>query len=264
VEDHAAAAANDWLRARHLPQLKPVDAVPQWGFILNNTNARKSSLHLSEQAILKWPYKLVVGKQHYSVWQGELYPNCSTVNSMDDGNGPSFIDLKVFNRRFNVQPTEEGEDRVTWASDCQSGCFYNVELDPTEHHNLADDSKFAGMISEMREELIRLNSQLFSPGRGNPKLNACNNAIDIGGFYGPFVDVDGWYTPVPPAGFMQRLKNQALKELLKATDTASVERGVEAAAQAALKILRHTQAQRRLDKCTNSSETGEMPSAVVI
>merc|ERR1712151_785956 len=98
----AAIEANKWLEKASLPLLAPIDSVAQWDFILNGTNGRPGPLHLSENAVLRWPYKLVTGKQPYSVWRGEVYPNCSTVNgSLHDG-GPIFTLIEVFNQKIDL------------------------------------------------------------------------------------------------------------------------------------------------------------------
>jgi len=101
VTDHAAAKANEWLKRNNLPLLPPVDSVPMWGFMMNGTNGRPT-LHLSEQAILQYPYKLIVGKQTYSRWTGELFPNCSTIGDLYAHQGPVFQDLKVFRSQHRV------------------------------------------------------------------------------------------------------------------------------------------------------------------
>ena len=84
------------------------------------------SLHLSANAILRWPWKLLTGRQPYGTlcfigilfcasltyvvhhsllawytgtWQSPRYPNCSTVKTLKEGQGPGFVDFKIFNVR---------------------------------------------------------------------------------------------------------------------------------------------------------------------
>merc|ERR1712129_509037 len=138
--DEAAERANAWLKRRGLPRLHPVDSVAQWRFILNGTNGRPSALHLSENAVLRWPYKLVTGKQTYSRWTGPLFPNCTTVDDMIDNKGPSYTELKLFNQKIPLASREEVEDRITWVQDCGSrGCLLDVSTDPEERHDLVND-----------------------------------------------------------------------------------------------------------------------------
>ena len=87
-QDTKAEAANAWLKQKGLPLLHEVDSVPQWQNIINDKNGRPDAMHLSSKAVLMWPYKLVTGKQPLSAWVGPNYPNCSTVKSIDEHNGP--------------------------------------------------------------------------------------------------------------------------------------------------------------------------------
>lgn len=87
-QDSKAEAANSWLKEKGLPLLHAVDSVPQWQNIVQNQNGRPDAMHLSSNAVLMWPYKLVTGKQPLSAWVGPNYPNCSTVESIDQNNGP--------------------------------------------------------------------------------------------------------------------------------------------------------------------------------
>lgn len=144
MKDKKAEAANGWLKQKGLPLLHPVDSVPQWKNIINDKNGRPDAMHLSSKAVLMWPYKLVTGKQPLSAWVGPNYPNCSTVKSIDDHNGPlpAPDDVKIFGESMPLAPTPEEVDRQTWTIDCGAGCLVNVRDDPTEHVNLAADPKY--------------------------------------------------------------------------------------------------------------------------
>ena len=124
--------------------LHPVDSVPQWKNIINDKSGRPDAMHLSSKAVLMWPYKLVTGKQPLSAWVGPNYPNCSTVKSIDEHNGPlpAPDDVKIFGESMPLAPTPEEVDRQTWTIDCGAGCLVNVRDDPTEHVNLAKDPKY--------------------------------------------------------------------------------------------------------------------------
>merc|ERR1719291_895211 len=131
MTDDAAMQANVWLLRQGLPLLPPVDSVAQWPYILNNTNGRSAPLHVSRNAVLQWPYKLVTGRVVYSNWQGPLYPNCSTAHSLDNDNGPVFVDLKIFNVPIPLSRDPKVLDRIEWSVDCGvKGCLHNVRDDP--------------------------------------------------------------------------------------------------------------------------------------
>ena len=246
--DDAAHAANLWLKQRGLPLLKAVDSVDQWGFILNGTNGRAQPLHLSENAVLMWPFKLVTGKQVYSAWTGPVYPNCSTVGRAASDQGPIFTDLKVFDHHIPPSPSPETTDRLTWAADCGEGCLYDVEADPTEHFDLARDPAHGERLQDMRQRLLRLNQNVFAPGRGTPQLAACDQFVDNGGFYGPFVGAAEWYSPVPPPSAKQRWRDNVTKKLLAAVNRDIVAEGAAAAGRLLLPRVRRMW-MRSLDKC---------------
>eukprot|EP00439_Symbiodinium_sp_Y106_P081783 s24_g20.t3 len=167
MTDHKSDKANQFLKEKGLPLLHPVDSVPQWDNIINDKPGRTGPMHLSSQAVLRWPFKLVTGKQVLSTWQGPLYPNCSTVHSLKDQNGPlpPQQDMKVFGEPLPVAQSQAEIDRQTWTIDCGAGCLVNVEEDPTEHVNLAHDPKHAGTLKALQETLEALNKDLFNPGK---------------------------------------------------------------------------------------------------
>mmetsp|Transcript_3546 Transcript_3546/g.6861 ORF Transcript_3546/g.6861 Transcript_3546/m.6861 type:complete len:664 (-) Transcript_3546:109-2100(-) len=256
-EDHAATAANKRLREQHLPLLRGVDGIPQWGFILNGTNGRQAPLHISAKSVMHWPYKLITGKQLYSAWQGPVYPNCSTVASAGAANGPSFADLAIFNLRIALS------EKATWTQDCGAGCLFNVEVDPTEHHNLAGLPKHAATVARLQRKLRELNRDLFRPDRGNDTIDACMAFIDNGGYYGPFKDVDGWYSPRPALTRKQQLADAASRAFLNALDHEVIRQRFTKIARAGLNIgewLRRLPAQ---DVCI-ANQSAVPPETILI
>lgn len=250
--DHMAAEANEWLRPRGLPLLPAVDSVPQWGFIMNGTNGRPS-LHLSEQALLQWPYKLVVGKQPYSGWQGEVYPNCTTIANFNADHGPVFVELKVFGQGIPLAKRADKEAEILWEEDCAAGCLYNVEEDHTEHRDLAKDPAYAAVMDKLRKELALQNMGNFNPYRGTPMQEACLSNIDIGGFYGPFLHAEGWYSPVPHRSLPQRLKDAMLKEELRALNSRLVVEGVPKLVAELMPLIRIPWG-KTMDKCLKEDD----------
>jgi len=235
--DRAAEEANDWLRERGLPLLQPVDSVAQWGFIMNRSSAR-SSLHLSENALLRWPYKLVTGQQMFSGWQGDLFPNCSTVRSLRNGYGPVTSKFELFDSSISVGGSAEAETRLSWMHDCSIGCLFNVDADPGEHVDLRWSSEHADVVWSMTAELEALNRNVFRPGRGEPSEAACEQFVDNGGYYGPWVDVGGWYSPLPPRTLGEHQLDLQLKQVLRFLNKAPVEKGLETAAQSLMPHFR--------------------------
>lgn len=224
--DQKALDANMWLSSKGLPLLAPVDSVAQWQYMLKGSNGREGPLYLSDQALLLWPYKLVTGRQPYSVWTGPLYPNCSTIASSNNGTGPMFYDFKVFNHVIEPALSKEALDRMQWTFDCGAGCLFNVDLDPNERNDLADQPQHAATLAKMQDLLRKENAGHFAPARGVPQLSACENSIDVGGFYGPFLNIEGWYSPLPPKTATQKLKDAALKAELRLLNKDIVEQGV--------------------------------------
>ena len=211
LADDAAAAANAWLTPRGLPTLYPVEAADGlvWDLLAprdddgggggggddGGAQPFHPSLHLSEQALLRWPYKLVVGTQLFANHTGPLYPNCTTLTG---ARAPWHNDTKVFDAHVDWAADDGVERAHLWAADCGSGCLFDVAADPAERVDLAADPAHAtSTLPSMRAELAALNADVFAPDRGGDAPEACARGLALGGYYGPFVDVaaaDAYYT----------------------------------------------------------------------
>jgi len=145
--------------------------------------------------------------------------------------GPAFQDLKVMNKAIHVGRTQKEQDKVTWADHCGSGCLFNVEADPTEHQNLAGKKEYAEKLASLQTELQLLNKKIFRPLRGNPSVDACEVAIDNGGFYGPFVDVKDWYSERPKPSIKRHFHDFALRQVLNFVNRPAVEERVHRSAK---------------------------------
>lgn len=251
-EDQRAEAANEMLRKRGLPLLSPVDSVAQWGFILNDTNGRSDLFHISENAVMKWPLKLVTGKQMYSAWTGPIYPNCSSLASFQHDGAPAATEISILGMEVDVAPSSEERDRVNWIQDCGEGCLVNVMEDPTEHTDLAQDPAYAETLHSMQEALRRLNQGNFHPDRGHATTDACFVAIDHGRYLGPFVDIDGWYSPVEPSE--QASEDAVLKMMVTLLNNSIVKFGVNLIASHILPTVFQAISHRE-DKCLEDKAT---------
>uniref|UniRef100_A0A7S4SZ52 Sulfatase N-terminal domain-containing protein n=1 Tax=Alexandrium monilatum TaxID=311494 RepID=A0A7S4SZ52_9DINO len=197
-EDKAAAEANAWLAKQGLPLLKPVDSVPQWKHIVQGTNGRPNTLYVSDKAVLRYPYKLVAGDQVYSMFTGQLYPNCSTIEGIAT-KGPAvplLDDVHLFGELLDLGLPREKVDAVMDTEHCGQGKLFNVKEDPTEQNDLSADPQYADVLQELRSDLAEFNQGLFDPDRGVPTMDACWIAMRVGGFYGPYVDAEKFYSPV--------------------------------------------------------------------
>lgn len=69
------------------------------------------------------PYKLVLGKQVYAAWQGELFPNCSTIEGASSTRAQREKELKIFNVGAEFGDTEEFQE-IAWVEDCKDGWLW--------------------------------------------------------------------------------------------------------------------------------------------
>ena len=101
---------------------------------------------------------------------------------MNGWQGPSFPNLTV--------STDYSKDL---GRECADGCLFQLDADPTEHHDVSADPANAARVKKMGALLKKLNASAFTPDRGTgPDFEAsCEAAHERwGGFWGPFVDVD--------------------------------------------------------------------------
>eukprot|EP00315_Gephyrocapsa_oceanica_P030513 CAMPEP_0185411444 /NCGR_PEP_ID=MMETSP1365-20130426/3578_1 /TAXON_ID=38817 /ORGANISM="Gephyrocapsa oceanica, Strain RCC1303" /LENGTH=673 /DNA_ID=CAMNT_0028014065 /DNA_START=21 /DNA_END=2042 /DNA_ORIENTATION=- len=244
--DHAAEDANAWLAPRGLPLLHPVDSVRGlWSAIVESTAPGGASanlrplLHISEQSVLKYPYKLIVGGQDYGTWTGPLYPNCTKkpweVNGTLVGPKPIARAFKVFDQQIDFSKTPTGEAALTWQHDCGArGCLFDVSADPNEHDDLAPS--MPEKAAELRADLATLNGLLFKPHRGDMDVDACYEGVAHGGFYGPFAgDLGRFYTDTYTPSRRQRVEDDAFKAVVGVVGRPAVQEAVigEARAHAA-------------------------------
>lgn len=206
--DDKAAKVNEMLEVQGLPLLNPVDGRPQMQHIFSGSNGRPDTLHLSETSLLRWPYKLVTGKQAFSLWQGPVFPNCSSV-------GPLWLYADVLGHKVKISSRDGIEE------DCGKGCLFNVEVDPSEHSDLAPLAEYETLLTRLQEELVLLNANASKADLGKARSACCLQAARNGGFLGPFIDVEGFYTPVSMSGLESLETERYHKDLSLNNETTS-------------------------------------------
>lgn len=241
--DDKSEEANKWLAKQGLSLLSPVDGKKgQLEAIFGAKAGPRDSepLFLSGSALLEYPYKLVTGKQPYMAHTGPLYPNCSTVASMKGGHGPDFIDFSVLEEKVDLG------DSFYWRGDCAAGCLFNVEDDPAESVDLSHDPAQKERLSRMISSLSTFNKTLFVPERGETHVQACYNAmLNGGGHFGPFVDIQGYYTDKPRVIEDLNAHEKAQMALMGALTFDSVKKTIQKYAPTlVLKLL-----EKSCDKC---------------
>lgn len=261
LTDHKAEKANEWLREKGLPLLPPVDTVPQWEFILSGKNGRGFPMHLSEKALLQWPLKLVTGTQAFGAWTGPIYPNCTTVQSLQNHNGPiPDAEIEVFGARIAITESDEEAARQSWTKDCGAGCLFNVQEDPTEHNDLASHPGYVSKLRSMQDTLKKLNTKLFNPDRGTDRVEACEVALNQGRVFGPFVNITGYYSPPPVRSRTERLSDAVLWSTIQAVNTEPVKSSI---IKAASSIAPSVIAKRQWDTCIAQEDFSAMRADII-
>eukprot|EP00928_Gymnodinium_smaydae_P005003 TRINITY_DN1171_c0_g4_i1.p1 TRINITY_DN1171_c0_g4~~TRINITY_DN1171_c0_g4_i1.p1 ORF type:complete len:696 (-),score=92.99 TRINITY_DN1171_c0_g4_i1:159-2246(-) len=214
--DLQAEEANKWLSDHGLPILPPIDGkAGQLDAIFKGTKGPRADepLLISSTALLDYPFKLVTGKQPYMSHQGPLFPNCSTIKSFASGHGPFFVDVGVFEYKPDFG------DEMYWRGDCQTGCLYDLENDPSESIDLSMDPAYKGKLEYMINYLSAQNHSLFMPERGETHYETCESVmLNGGGHFGPFAFADGYYTDKP-----RKISDLSLKEKLQLLEMRSTE-----------------------------------------
>jgi arylsulfatase B len=110
-------------------------------------------------------YKLLIGDVNPAFWQGPTFPNASNAGN--------------FSRLVCGDPDARGSAKGP-------GCLFNVLEDPSETRDLA--AVFPHFVVELRTKITEAQATVYNPDRGGPdNLRFCKQAIDNGGFIGPFL-----------------------------------------------------------------------------
>ena len=141
-------------------KLPPVDSYNMWPFISGQTDVSpRTDIPASINALISGDFKILIGDIGQAGWTGPQYPNQT-------------------NPAGGILATEKCGD---------SGCLYNIKVDPEERKNLA--SSMPDKLKEMQEKFKKYLATYFDPDRGHSSPLACQAAVNkYGGFWGPFVD----------------------------------------------------------------------------
>lgn len=154
--------------------LPAIDSLNLWPYLSGAVaQSPRTEVFADPSALVVGNWKLIGANPHnasdatgkgskvaYACWMGPRYPNGSA-------------DPKCYSK----------QDCVT-----TGGCLYNVNNDPSEHHDLAMAQPTK--LRELQLRLATLQPTVFNPDRGFDDGTADRFARDVhGGFWGPFI---GW------------------------------------------------------------------------
>jgi len=97
------------------------------------------------------------------------------------------LSIKLVGLVLSIQTPPTLLDGIYVSEDCgDTGCLYNIKMDPEERNNLASEDP--QMLSDMRAKLAKYQATYFNPDRGGVWPGACETAMnEYGGFWGPFL-----------------------------------------------------------------------------
>jgi len=174
--DHRAAASG----------LPPIDSEDIWP-LLSGANTSEPHEYIpivvnhemrsgkgSVSALLMGNYKLLVGVQQMSYWQGPDFPNASGYGKLTD---PSL------------------------RQECMPACLFDVFADPGEHNDLVNT--MPAKVAQMQSKLAELAKTAYGNPSDMSQKAACQQQVEANGnFYGPFISGAGPppAPPTPPTG----------------------------------------------------------------
>ena len=131
-------------------ELPEIDGVNVWPLVAGiNSTSPRVGFPISSEAYMSGEYKLIVGsKIGDASWQGEMYPNASSVN--------------------NTQMADI-------YADCSNGCLFNVAQDMTEHVDIA--SQNSNIVQQMKQELNNAKQSFFT--NNDTGINSCPSNVTV-------------------------------------------------------------------------------------
>lgn len=146
--DHAAAASG----------LPPIDSINMWPVLSGAAAASpRQNILVDKTTLVEAQYKLMTGQQSGATWSGPQYPNAST----------------------STAPVYAA------SVDCGKGCLFDVNSDPTEHHDLAAEKP--DVVASMTATLNELAKTIWQPPHERDAAACASAAAHTwDGFYGPW------------------------------------------------------------------------------
>jgi len=152
-------SVNLWPLLSGADTAEPHDAIPV--VVDHTTNPLLGGGNVS--ALLMGNYKLLIGTQMLSYWQGPDFPNASSAPY------GVLIDPKL--------------------KQLCSPCLFDVFADPGEHNNIAES--LPGQVAKMQAKLAELRRSAYSE-PSNMQTALCQaKVVANGNFYGPFINGSG-------------------------------------------------------------------------
>ena len=106
----AGVPAFDYKAAASHAGIPRIDSINMWETVAEGKPSSRSQIAISSSAIIQWPFKLVLGNQGgKGVYTGTKNPNSTKLVDNDPGCG-------------------------------EKGCLFNIEVDPTEHHDVGTEN----------------------------------------------------------------------------------------------------------------------------
>ena len=119
---------------------------------------------------------------------------------------------------------------MLWLRDAGAGELYDVAADPTEHVELG--AAQPALLAELQSLLTMRNLGIFDPDRGAESIAACYEGLRTGGYYGPFVDVGDYYSPVPPPTPAQKAAQEKFNATIQRQNRPAEKAAIVAAVRA--------------------------------
>lgn len=173
--------------------LPPIDSVDVWGYVSGQQAASPRTM-MVVGAPSGW-HDIWGGVKHNASVVGVIYDNRTNHSDVSQGNlwkllvngesmaiwtGPEFP---------NASTATEGTTAETVFFDCDEGCLYELDQDPTERADVA--SVYPQVFAELKRLAEDFNATVFSPDRGAVETLACTTAqTTYQNFWGPFLQLD--------------------------------------------------------------------------
>ena len=149
------------------PGLPAVDGMDMWPYLSGNATASpRTQMMIGTEAfgdtkatwngaLISGDFKLILGTQTYGFWTGPVYPNATTNHSAE-------------------LPFE-----------CNGGCLFNIQDDPSEYTDLATSNP--AKLKEMHDLFVQLNATTFEAAKSLVDPAKCEAYVNThGGFLGPW------------------------------------------------------------------------------